>query len=149
MLPLNNSPAGPTYIKGKTTATSGAADTAENTLYTAKIPPLRKNDRLRITSHVRHTNSANNKTVAVKLGGTTFHSVVTTTVAGHKMVTEIVNRGATNSQAGEAGAQGTVDTSVETTLTITGTKATGGETLTLEAVMVELIQPPTRGPDVA
>lgn len=148
MLPLQDSPAGPTAIKGKTSATSGAADTAENTLYSTKIPPLRKNDRVRVTINVRHTDSANDKTLKVKLGGTAFLTKLTTTGTGYRAVCEIANRGATNSQCGEDGAQGTVDTSVETTLLVTGQKETGGETLTLEAALVELIQLPTRGPDV-
>jgi hypothetical protein len=72
-------------------------------------------------------------------------------------MTRIANRNATNSQwgsqiaanetggglgqlgGGNAFATGTIDTSVATTLVITGQKGSSGDTLTLEAYIVKLM----------
>lgn len=145
MLPLNDYPTGPTVIGGSNAnATVTADSTDEVVLATFTVPQLRKNDAVRVTAQYLHTNSANDKTVKVKLGATVLASKLTTTGAGSKLVADIANRGATNSQIGEDGAVAAIETkSGAAVITITGQKETGSETLTLARWMVELIQRPT------
>jgi len=137
-------------------AVSCAADTAENTLATVTIPAgvMGTNGVLRVTTLWSYTNSANNKTLRINFGGTAYLSNVATTTVAVQALVMIRNRGVTNSQVGFTNATfsaigtttGTLTTSsVDTTsaqsLTITGQKASAGETLTLESYLVELIRP--------
>lgn len=139
-------------------AVSGAADTAENILATVTIPAgaMGLNGILRIYHNWTYTNSANNKTPRVRLGGiggTVYASDVFTTTATWNDFRVIQNRGAANSQVGSKSSSGifasstaaaitsAIDTSAATTLVFTAQKATGAETMTLEQYMVELILP--------
>ena len=134
-------------------AVSAPADTNENTLYSLTIPGgmMGPNDTLRISYLGTCTNSANTKNLRVRFGGTAFQSSSVTTVAGVSIITSIKNRNSVAAQAAAASAAGdcsgsvglltaTVNTANAQTLTITGTKASAGETLTLESVLVELIR---------
>jgi hypothetical protein len=118
------------------------------------------NGILRITSLWGVTNSANNKTVQVRLGasgngiaGDIFGLAVLTTVAAIRMQNQIQNRNAANSQVTLSGtgtggwgtttggiSTATRDTSVATDLVFTGTLANTGETITLHSYLVELIR---------
>lgn len=132
---------------------SCAADTAENTLATIIVPAGRMgaNGRIRITALWKMTNSANLKTMRHKFGGTSFHSQGLTTQAAYRAQAELGNRNSQSSQVGGILATGgwststsdpvtsTVDTTVDATILITGTKASAGETLTLESYLVELL----------
>ena len=138
-------------------AASGAADTNENTLATVTIPAgaMGLNGILRVTSLWSYTNSVNNKTLRIRLGGiggTSYLAVTATTSSLFADVREIANRGAANSQVTKSsGVQfgtssgavvtGAIDTTAATTLVLTGQKASAGETLTLESYLVELILP--------
>lgn len=141
------------------TAASCAANTSENTLASVTIPAgsMGPNGALRVTTVWTMTNSANNKTIAVKLGGTSgtafCNLTLGTGIASARYEHFIANAGATNSQIGfvaantvgfgtAAGANVTasIDTTAATTLVITGTKASSGETLTLLNYLVELIR---------
>lgn len=138
-------------------AVSAPANTSENTLYSLNIPggTLGPNDSLRVTSVWTMTNSANNKTVNTKLGGSNIGSVVNTAVATYKEQRQVSNRGVQNSQVAFVSAFGglgqssvavsalSIDTTKDQLLTVTGTKATAGETLTLESVLVEVINAAT------
>lgn len=137
-------------------AATAPADTNENILATVTIPAgaMGANGRLRITTQWTVTNSGNNKTLRARLGGiggTAYLSSTQTTVATVRDQREIGNR---NSQASQVGAlisgggfgttsnaavTSTVDTSAETTVVITGQKATAGEALTLESYIVEMM----------
>jgi len=136
-------------------AVSCAADTAENTLATIAVPAgaMGPNGSLLITTLWSYTNSANNKTLRINFGGTAYLSNVATTTVAVQTLVMIRNRGVTNLQVGFTNATfsaigtttGTLTTSsVDTTsaqsLTITGQKASAGETLTLESYLVELIR---------
>lgn len=139
-------------------AVSGAADTNENILATITIPAglLGANGMIRVKTMWSFTNSANTKAMRVRFGGisgTAFMAATGfTTQVGLQSETIIMNRGATNSQVGgtptittDAGtlfvttkATATADTTAATTVVITGQKATGAETLTLEAWVCEV-----------
>lgn len=128
------------------------ANTNENTLFSFTIPggTMGPNGVLKVSYITSCTNSANSKSVKVKLGATTFQTSTVTTVTGVAIMTSIRNRNATNSQmaansaVGDTSASvglntGAIDTTQDQTFSITGTKASGAETLALESVIVELI----------
>ncbi len=139
-------------------AVSGSADTNENTLATVVLPAgaMGLNGLVRVQTLWTLTNSANNKTLRVKFGGSSFLDVTLTTVASFADQRVIQNRNSVSSQIGKptgnmaAGGWGTassavttasIDTSAAVTILITGQKASAGETLTLESYLIELITP--------
>lgn len=144
-------------LSASSSAVSGGADTNENILATITIPAgaMGLNGIIRVYSLWTYTNSANNKTLRVRLGGiggTTYLSVVPTTTAAFSTLTVIGNRNSASSQVGVADAAAnvfsattdavttsSVDTSAATTIVITGQKASAGETLTLEQYLAELV----------
>lgn len=136
-------------------AVPNTGNTNENTLATIAIPAgvMGLNGILRIWTQWDYPSTANNKTMRVKLGATSFSGVVATTTLVARILTMIHNRGVANSQIGGAAnfagigtvgagdVNGAIDTSVAQNLTITGQLALGTETLTLEAYLVELLVP--------
>lgn len=137
-------------------AASVTGTTNETTLATIAIPAgaMGVNGSLRITTLWTTTNSANNKNLRVKLGATAFTDIALTTTAAGQFQTHIRNRGAPNSQvafivgsgfpfASSAGSPfpGAIDTAVSQTLALTGQLANTGETITLEAYTVEILNP--------
>lgn len=133
------------------TAVTAPGDTNENILATVTVRGnlMGTNDSLRVASSWNYTNSANSKTLRHRLGGiggTDY--LVRAETTSNTVVWEslIANANATNSQVGSRIANpvgsvptGTVDMTADTTLVITGQKASGGETLTLRSYVVELI----------
>lgn len=133
-------------------AIAGPADTNLNTLRSVVIPAnlLGLNGALEIESLWSFTNSANNKTVGITFGSMVLLNAALTTSARLRLPSKMWNRGASNSQIGmpnvtgstiwgASGASlqtGSVDTTADVTLSFTGQKALGSETLTLEAVSV-------------
>ena len=139
---------------------SHTGDTSETALVNVKIPGgyLGANGMVRITTLWTGTSSANNKSMKVRhaassgVTGNTYTSVSTTTSATSKYQTEFHNRNSVSSQVGGLSAgtggwgttslgliSGTVDTSADSYINITGQLANGGETLTLEAYTVEVL----------
>lgn len=143
--------------RGNTDLTVAAASTSEEDLISIPIPAglLGANGQLVVTHFWEMTNSANNKTMRVKLGGTAFFANVQTAAAIFlPPPTRIWNRNSEASQiafaaangnvtvsTGTAATTGTVNTAAATTLAISGQKATGAELLRLYAYTVELIRP--------
>lgn len=102
------------------------------------------------------TVNANTKTTKVKLGGTAFLNTTGLTSNASYLLppTRIANFGAQNSQrsypaangnastaTGTSATTGAIDTSAPTTLAISGTKATGTDTLTLSYYSIRLYRP--------
>lgn len=133
---------------------SHSGDTSETALATIAIPAGRMgpNGALRVTSHWSFTNSANAKTVRLRLGGiggASFLASTHTSASGGAYQRTIQNR---NSEASQIAYQhnngnsfstgtmttGAVDTSEAQDLVLTATLANAGETITLESVLVEL-----------
>lgn len=139
-------------------ASSITGTTTETALGTVTVPAgsMGANGALRITTLWSYTNSANNKTIRVRLGGlsgTPFTSLVPTTTAGQRIQTQIHNRNATNSQVSWPAANattwgthtstattGAIDTTAAQDVAITGQLSNTGETITLEYYLVELIR---------
>jgi Protein of unknown function (DUF2793) len=130
--------------------------TSEATLATIAIPAgaMGPNGLLRVTTVWSFTNSANTKTLRVRLGGSggTVYQAPALTTGDSTMIQRVIqNRNSASSQVGPSstinnsfGAQGgavttsTVDTASAQDLVITGQLALGTETLRLESYLVEL-----------
>jgi len=128
---------------------------SETTLATIAIPAgaMGVNGALRISTLWSYTNSANNKTLKIVLGGVQVQGITVTTSSAMNHIAVTRNRGAANSQitqfnsgapfnvASQSNITTAVDTSQAQNLTITGTLANTGETITLEGYTVELLNP--------
>jgi hypothetical protein len=148
-----------TVLGASAVAVSCPADTTEDILATITVPAgaMGANGILRISTQWTVTNSANNKITSIRFSGaagTLYLNQAYTAVASISDTRQIRNRNSVSSQIGSAnnggggyrdstvaGTTSSVDTSVATTIVITGQKASAGETLTLESYMVELITP--------
>jgi hypothetical protein len=142
---------------------SGAADTNENTLATITVPAnaMGPNGSLRVSVYFTFTGSTNAKTLRARFSGgagTQYVNIGTAASATTALSFEVLiqNRNATNSQVGgmpnypvqqnssspgvwtTSTATSSVDTTAATTIVITGQKATGAETLTLERYIAQL-----------
>lgn len=155
--------AGVSVVQGYVLARSGAAvscgaDTTEDILATITVPAnaLGISGVLRVTTSWTSTSSGNSKTIRGRFSGasgTAFLSRAFTTEAYSQATFKVANRGTAASQEGGATVfhgSGTVssssasvtasaDTTVATTIVLTGQKASSGETLTLESYIVELL----------
>lgn len=136
-------------------AVSCPADTNEDTLATITVPAgaMAANGQVTIKVTVSCTSSVNNKTINVKFGGTTYQQLVVTTTTGAQLELRVMNRNSASSQCGSiysitdgalvaetsSGLTTAINTGNAVTVLITGTKASAGETLTLESYLVELI----------
>lgn len=148
--------------QGGAAVTAPANDTAENILATISIAAglMGANDSLEITTLWSFTGSTNLKTMRARLGGiggTAFMAAArnTGTEVSLQQQTIIRNRNAQNSQVGwtasvtasfgvgtAAVLTGAIDMTALQTLVITGQKATGSETITLESYSVKLVRAP-------
>lgn len=136
---------------------SHTGNTSETTLADISIPAgtMGANDQLRITGMFTYTNSANTKTIKVKLDTTNFRTFAPTTTATLSFLTSISNRNSVSSQIGENAGQvapnvananapitGAIDMSSTQSLKLTGQLANSGETVSLEWYRVELLRAP-------
>lgn len=135
-------------------AVSHTGNTNETTLRTLTLPGglLGKNDSVEVVTRWSYTNSANNKTVRVRFGGTSMYGVNATTTAAAPHTCTISNRNATNSQIANPGTTtggwgvtsnamvtSAIDTTADVPLLIQGTLASAAETITLEEYIVTII----------
>jgi hypothetical protein len=137
-------------------AVSAPVDTTEDTLATCTVPAgaMGANGALRITTNWSITNNANNKTPRIRYSGaagTSYAGPTWSTQVNGQFVLSIQNRGATNSQVGQAMLMNTTaagtsavstssaDTTGSTSVVMTCQKATAGDTCTLESFLVELM----------
>lgn len=148
-------PTGPTGLVAlaqSAVLVTAAADTTLQTLATITVPAnaLGVNGRLRLTALWTFA-GAGNRTVRVVFGGTQVFARVDANSAATRIQVDIANRGAANSQlahsfgmvsTGAALGPGAVGAAVDTTaaqdITITGQKATAGDTLILQGYSVEV-----------
>lgn len=136
-------------------AAAHSGNTSETALASVQIPggAMGPNGALRITTLWSYTNSANNKTLRIRLGGISGagylgNNVTTTATLRHQQI--IQNRNAQNAQIGgfvspmpigastSAPATSSIDTGAPVDLVISGQLANAGETVALESYMVEL-----------
>lgn len=137
-------------------AVTAPADTNENTLATCTISPgiLGINGSLKVRAIWSNTNNVNNKSYIVRLGGAggTLYSFTLASQTNVVLEVWIFARGATNSQVGMTRittgstsvigsvTTGAIDMTASQTILIRGTKAVGGDTLTLESYSIEMYQ---------
>lgn len=136
-----------------TAAVSVTGTTAETTLATIPIPAglIGAKGKVILYPLFSATNNANNKTVRVKLGGSSGYFLQT---SGYLQLSNIIVFRNFNSEAVQKIASGTttglgnttgafttlaIDTSVATTLEVTGQLTNTGDTLTLEGLFVEIV----------
>lgn len=146
----------PRIVAQSAVAVSGPADTAENVLATITVPggAMGPNGAIRITSIWGFTNNVNAKTPRLRIGGPAGTILWAPAAASIAVLTAhryIFNRGAQNSQVAaptDVNGYGTstgalvtsaVDTAQDFTLVLSGQKATGGDTLRLDAYSVEVL----------
>lgn len=146
-----------TVLNASGLSVSGTAVTTEEAYRTVTLPALQANDVLRVTATWAYTNSANNKTVRIRLNGlagTQIFGAIKTTTTNQTITLYIRNRNATNSQlvdymAVDSGGTFTSSTlgsaAIETSsagvqLVFSGEKASAGETCALQASSVELVR---------
>jgi len=136
-----------------TDAVTLTGSTAETVLATVKIPAksLGRNGAIRTTALYRVTNSANNKTLRMRLGGlagASMGSFITLNTLSARLVFAFQNQDNPASQVaidgGGFGASasailtGMVDTSVEQDLVLTGQLANGADSIVLESYTIEI-----------
>ncbi len=138
------------------TASSVSSGTAETQLASITIPAgvMGANGALRITTLWSYTNSVNNKSLRVRLGGASgsimWSSVPTTTAmlqsavivfnSNSASVQKAINQGVSPYTSGAGSLlSAAVNTASSTTIYISGQTASSGETITLESYTVELI----------
>lgn len=157
---ISNSLSGysPILVLGKSSVSIDTASTVvEEVLATITIPTglMTANSQVAITTLWTYTNSSNDKTLRVRLGGLSGISYLTkvvTTTATSQTRTIIRNRSSASSQIGFSANQSSygdstnavvtssINTNAGTTIVITGEKGLGTETLTLESYSVEVIK---------
>jgi hypothetical protein len=140
---------------------SHTGNTTETVLATIAIPAgvMGLNGVLRVTATWGHTNSANNKTLRIRAGGTgidgtAYITGAATTTVVTRAQAHIGNRNSASSQVGGSPAinasfgstsvalpTSAIDTTAAFNIYITGLLASSGETVSLENYIVELIIP--------
>lgn len=136
-------------------ASSVTGTTSDTTLFTFPLPAgtVGPNGAIQIIVGFSYTNSGNNKTLRVKIGGTNFAAVVVTTTAAmvRNMVVYNVNSQAVQTEwtstiaAGfgvttNALTSGAKDLSVAQDITVSGQLASSGETITMEYVLINIMK---------
>ncbi len=126
--------------------------TSETTLLTVNIPAglIGISGKVKMYPLYSMTNNANNKTLRVKLGGSTAYSIVVASssqssalVIIRNMGSEAVQKSSTSVVTGLGNNSATltsltVDTSAATTITVTGQLANSADTMTLEGFFMEV-----------
>lgn len=150
---------GPYILAASAVAVTAPADTSENILATISVPAgaMGANGALRIYTLWSYTNTADDKICRVRLGGiggTAFVEQTATTTLTFGKTVVIQNRNSESSQitypsvtgagqgaSGVAVTTGTINTANAQDIVLTGQKETAGDTLTLEAYVIELLVP--------
>jgi len=135
-----------------TAAVALTGTTVETTLVTITIPAglIGSNGKVKMYPLYSMTNNANNKSLRVKLGGSTAFSTVVSNSSQSSALVIIRNIGSESVQKsstsvvsglgniGIALATLAIDTSVATTITVTGQLANSADTMTLEGFFMEI-----------
>lgn len=143
-----------TLLAASAVAVPLTGTTNETTLATITVPggSMGPNGQFEAVLHFTYTNSANNKTLRLKFGGTTFWQVAATTTANYQVYIRVCNRNSNSSQvhftltagtsglgqSGSAVTTGTIDTSSDQNILITGQLANSGETIQLESYLIKM-----------
>lgn len=142
-------------VSATRTSVNAAGDATTAILRTITVPGnvMRDNSSLAVTVFFTCTNSASTKAIVVNVGGSSLGAPTATTVASGRYYFEITNANSKTAQKAfnnanltGAGANPLLSFSINTTQDFNvdvgarwGAAATAGETITIEAVRVELI----------
>jgi hypothetical protein len=143
-------------LKNTAVPSAHTGDTNETVEFTATIPGgyLGPNGRVRVKVATTYTNSANNKTIRVRLGGLAGAVVgqqILTTTASSTFEFDFANNanqaiqvggvaaGIGGYGAGSAASSGTINTANDQDLVVTAQLANSGETITITSVCVEIL----------
>jgi hypothetical protein len=143
-------PAAPTAVTDGKGAFTGDTTERDGPVIAMPANSMGANGSVRINVLWTATNNANAKTIRTKFGATTYTAASAASTADIRTVTDIHNRGLTNSQVGAAvpiaqyGAGSTMQTSaIDTTaavnLAISPQKATATDNLVVEAYRIEVM----------
>lgn len=134
---------------------TAAADTTEQTLFTYTLPggAMGPNGIIEINCVITVNNNANGKTIRVKFGSTTLHTMALASKLSGGFDRRIYNAGdqavqrmAASTLFHEAGTSGvgvtsaTEDTSSNVVIAVTAQKSTAGDTITFQGGMIRLIK---------
>lgn len=150
-------PIGGQVLARSNASVAAPADTNEDILATINLPAglMGLDGSVRVRAHFSYTNSANTKTLRARLGGaagTVYNQIAATASTYAAFEIWISNRGAANSQLGApngislfssggvaaVAVTSAVDTSAATTVVLTGQKALGTETVSLDRYIAEI-----------
>lgn len=148
------------YSTMNLTGASVTGTLTETLLAAVSIPGglLSANGSLRITRRDQYNNSATSKTVNIRyaaasgITGTIYQTMSGTTIASGRLLTDITNKNATNSQqginvpaaytnTGNAVIASAIDTTATSFINFTGTLALITDTITLLGYLVEWMEP--------
>ena len=127
--------------------------TSETTLLTVNIPAglIGVSGKVKMYPLYSMTNNANNKTLRVKLGGSTAYSIVVASSSQSSALVIIRNIGSESVQKSSTAVVAglgnnsaaltslAINTSVATTITVTGQLANSADTMTLEGFFMEIV----------
>lgn len=148
---------GSVILARSSTQVTAPGDTAENTLYTYSIAAglMGPTDSLRITTRWTYSNNANSKMTRIRIAATELagniganayagynQAVITNRAINSQLaaITTYVNTAVSlHSAINDPMRTGAVDMTAAQNLTITAQKATGGDTMALESVLIELL----------
>ena len=148
---------GSVILARSSTQVTAPGDTAENTLYTYSIAAdlMGPTDSLRITTRWTYNNNANSKMTRIRIAATELagniganayagynQAVITNRTINSQLaaITTYVNTAQSlHSAINDPMRTGAVDMTAAQNLTITAQKATGGDTMALESVLIELL----------
>ena len=148
---------GSVILARSSTQVTAPGDTAENTLYTYSIAAglMGPTDSLRITTRWTYNNNANSKMTRIRIAATELagniganayagynQAVITNRAINSQLaaITTYVNTAVSlHSAINDPMRTGAVDMTAAQNLTITAQKATGGDTMALESVLIELL----------
>jgi len=141
--------------QGVGTAVTGTTDQTTLVSYSMPGGTMGANDQIVVETIWSYTNSVNDKTLRVVFGGTTFQGVLATTTAAARLTTVIANDNNTAVQNGftasnnvgfgiasGASPTGTVDTTQDVTIAITGQLESSAESIDLVAYRIVLNRAP-------
>lgn len=143
------------WVAGTAVTGSTSETLFSNGTFTVRGGLMGLNGSLRIEQKLTFTNSANTKTLRVRLGGiggTAVNDPQVVNLQTAHITTQVDNRNSQSSQIGSNGSvnlsaatnnwrNATINTAVDWDIALTGQLASAGETLTLEGYRITLLRP--------
>jgi hypothetical protein len=147
-------PASVLAVQGNQVACASTATDEVLFTYTLPAGTLGPNGGIEILPIWSMTSSANNKIIKVNFGAFVAYNITRTASVYERLYIVVINRGSTSSQiapgngtgatfvvsSGGPVQTGTVDTTQNVIITVTGNRANAGDTLALESCVLKLLR---------